>query len=371
MAIWAFRSTGNQVLSDLGAMVARPQLRKGLVDPLQRKRHVSQVTKAEATSPLKGLYAPVQDEMDRVEQILREEMSSKYAYVDELVRYGCMLGGKRLRPALLLLTAKALDNVTEDHYKLAAVVEMIHTATLIHDDVLDKASVRRHLATVNARWDSEASVLLGDFLFTHAFYLASTTESTHACQIIGRSTNRVCEGEIRQKGSKADFELSERDYFEIIEAKTAELCACCCELGAHYADADEETVRQLTAFGRELGIAFQIADDLLDLQGSEDETGKTLGTDLESQKPTLPIIHALANADSESRTALLSVLNGPVEYRLEGVRPFLARYESLQYTREMAHSFAHRSAARLECLAPSEATSVLQAMPEFVVLRSR
>ena len=332
---------------------------------------MSQVTKSESASPLAAIYAPVQAEMARVEEILREEMSSQYAFVDELVRYGCMLGGKRLRPALVLLIAKALGNVVDHHYKLAAVVEMIHTATLIHDDVLDNATVRRHLATVNARWDTEASVLLGDYLFTHAFYLASTTGSTHACQVIGRSTNRVCEGEIRQKGSKSDFRLSEQDYFDIIEAKTAELCACCCELGAVYAEADPAIVDEMTMFGRELGIAFQVADDLLDLQGSERETGKTLGTDLESQKPTLPIIHALKRATTDEREKMLTILNGPESHRLEGMREYFVRFESLEYTREMAASYAQRAAQRLEALPPSDSVNVLRAMADFVVLRSR
>ena len=128
------------------------------------------------TTPLTELYAPVADEMQQAEHILRREMRSRYPYVDELVRYGCLLGGKRLRPALLLLAAKACGQITAQHLTLAAVVEMVHTATLVHDDVLDEASVRRHLATVNARWDNEASVLLGDFLFSHAFYLASTLD---------------------------------------------------------------------------------------------------------------------------------------------------------------------------------------------------
>ncbi|MHB8866518.1 MAG: polyprenyl synthetase family protein, partial [Pirellulaceae bacterium] len=161
---------------------------------------IAEQTKSEASS-LVTLYAPVVEEMQQVERILRRAMRSDDPYVDQLVRYGCLLGGKRLRPALLLLSAKACGEVTAQHLTLAAVVEMVHTATLVHDDVLDEASVRRHRATVNARWDNETSVLLGDFLFSHAFYLASTLDSTLACQLIGRSTNVVCEGEIRQKGS--------------------------------------------------------------------------------------------------------------------------------------------------------------------------
>ena len=177
------------------------------------------------SSALQLLYAPIEQELADVEEILRRELRSEYAFVDELVRYGCLLGGKRLRPALLLLAAKASGHITQEHLLLAAVVEMIHTATLIHDDVLDEADRRRHLATVNARWDNEASVLLGDFLFTHAFYLASTTGSTVACQRIGRATNVVCEGELRQQGSRSNFALPEEDYLSIIDAKTAELCA--------------------------------------------------------------------------------------------------------------------------------------------------
>ncbi len=246
-------------------------------------------------TPLETLYAPITDELERVEGILRREMRSKYPFVDELVRYGCLLGGKRLRPALLLLSAKATGKVASEHLTLAAVVEMIHTATLVHDDVLDEAGVRRHLATVNARWDDKASLLLGDFLFSHAFYMASTTDSTLACQLIGRSTNVVCEGEIRQKGSQADFFLSEEDYFEILDAKTAELCACCCRLGAHFAGASSATIQSLTKYGRYLGIAFQIADDLLDMTGDEAFNRQVAG-----KRPGA----AEANASLDSRLAV-------------------------------------------------------------------
>ncbi len=169
--------------------------------------------------------------MAAVETLLRDEMRSNFPYVDELVRYGVMLGGKRLRPALVLLCAQAAGEVRPAHITLATAVEMIHTATLVHDDVLDEAVLRRHLATVNARWDDEASILLGDFLFSHAFYLTATVDAA-ACRLIGRATNIVCEGELRQKGSRGHFQLTEEEYFSIIHAKTAELTACSCLLGA-------------------------------------------------------------------------------------------------------------------------------------------
>jgi octaprenyl-diphosphate synthase len=319
---------------------------------------------------LKSLYEPIASELAQVEGLLKEELQSDYPFVDELVRYGCLLGGKRLRPALLLLTSKAVgDRVTREHITLATVVEMIHTATLVHDDVLDEAHVRRHLATVNARWDNEASVLLGDFLFTHAFYLASTLDSVVGCRLIGRATNIVCEGELRQKGSRGNFDLSEAEYLEIVEAKTAELTAVSCQLGALFAGGDESVVEQMDGFGRDLGIAFQIADDLLDVQGEEKTTGKSLGTDLEKQKPTLPVIRALELANDSDRQAILDLVSGD-DRRPEVLTPYLHRLSAIEYTRKRAIGFSHRAQRRLESLPPSPSRDVLVAVTEFVVSRS-
>ncbi len=323
----------------------------------------------EYSAHLAELYAPILEELAKSEEILRREMRSKYPYVDRLVRYGCLLGGKRLRPALLLLSARATGEVVPEHLVLAAVVEMIHTATLVHDDVLDEADVRRHLATVNARWDSEASILLGDFLFSHAFYLASTTGSTAACRIIGKSTNIVCEGEIRQKGSRGDYTIAEEDYLGILEAKTAELCACCCELGARFADASAATVQQLADYGRHLGVAFQIADDLLDLEGREETVGKSLGTDLDKQKPTLPIIRALSIAEPEDRRQILEIVEQPAGDQAAQLRPYLQRYDAVAYTQEKARSFAELARQQLDHLANSPATNALRSLSQFVVQR--
>ncbi|MCB9925078.1 MAG: polyprenyl synthetase family protein [Planctomycetaceae bacterium] len=309
--------------------------------------------------------------MAEVERILKSELRSDHPYVDELVRYGCLIGGKRLRPTLLLLTAKAIGEMKQAHLVLGAVVEMIHTATLVHDDVLDEADTRRHLATVNSRWDNKASVLLGDYLFTHSFYLASTIGSAWACQEIGRATNIVCEGELRQKGCRGDFALSESEYFEIIAAKTAELTACSCRLGAHYAGASEEVVEQLTKFGRDLGIAFQIVDDVLDLQGEEVTTGKSLGTDLEQQKPTLPIIHALANHSPEKREELLLLLSSDTAPSREALLPWLSEYDSIEYAYQTAKQFAASALKNLDCLEESDATNTLRLIASFVVERTR
>jgi octaprenyl-diphosphate synthase len=331
------------------------------------------VTRTAARPPdpglLKALFAPVDAELAAVEQILRRELRNPHPFVDELVRYGCLLGGKRLRPALLLLTAKALGKVTAEHLTLGAVVEMIHTATLVHDDVLDEAHMRRHLATVNARWDNEASVLLGDYLFTHAFYLASTLPSVLGCRLIGRATNIVCEGELRQKGSRGNFLLSESEYLEIIEAKTAELTAVSCRLGAVFAGAAENVADEMDGFGRDLGIAFQIVDDLLDVQGEEKTTGKSLGTDLEKQKPTLPVIRALEVASDDDRQAMIELLTSD-ERRTELLTPYLSRYAAVDYARQRAKSFATRAKSRLRTLPDGPAKDVLSATTAFVLSRA-
>src|SRR4051794_24056188 len=215
------------------------------------------------------------NELLQVEQIFRAELESRNPYVADIFAHASHFRGKRLRPMLLLLSGSATGDISDAHRVLAAVVEMIHTATLVHDDVLDEAETRRHVATVNARWNNETSVLFGDYLFTHAFHLASSLDTTLACRLIGRATNLVCEGELTQIRERGNLDLTEEAYLRIIDGKTAELCAVACFLGAHFADADESVVRNLEQYGRSVGIAFQISDDLLDILGSEDETGKS------------------------------------------------------------------------------------------------
>ena len=319
--------------------------------------------------PWNWLYAPVASELEAVEDILRSELSSEDPFVDGLVKHAFRLGGKRLRPALVLLSAKATGSLKREHIVLAAVVEMIHTATLVHDDVLDEATLRRHRETINARSDNEASVLVGDFLFTHAFALASSLETTFACRLIGRSTNIVCAGELRQIHSRGNFELSEAEYLDIIEAKTAELCACCCRLGAHYAGAEPQVEHALDRYGRNLGVAFQIADDLLDLVGDEASAGKSLGTDLEKQKLTLPLIRLLMSRPVDERHELISRLRrGGNAARIE-LAAGLERTDALAYARDKATQYAQDALDELKLLPDSPAREVLAQMTELVVAR--
>jgi octaprenyl-diphosphate synthase len=247
---------------------------------------------------------------------------------------------------------------------------MIHTATLVHDDVIDEASTRRDLPTVNARWDTPTSVLLGDFLFTNAFHLASTLSSTTACRWIGEATNRVCEGELRQKLVRGNWELDEYDYFAIIEAKTAELCAVSCRLGAHFAGATPVQVQALSEFGRLLGIAYQIVDDLIDLAGDQGRAGKSLGTDLIQQRPTLPIIRALAKLPRAQRTTLLQLLQAPQAASApsrQAVADLLRSTDGLESTVETARETIRRAIAMLDEIPSSSSRSILAKLADTVV----
>lgn len=310
----------------------------------------------------------VAQEMAEAERIFQAELDTRAPYVRDLIAHLAHYRGKRLRPALLLLTAKACGSIKPEHPMLAAVVEMIHTATLVHDDVLDSADLRRHVATINARWGISSSVLLGDMLFTHAFHLASKTGSALACQIIGEATNKVCEGELRQIGEQGNLRLTETDYFSIIGGKTAALTACCCQLGAIFSGATPVLIEALTAFGHHLGIAFQVADDVLDLTGSESIAGKSLGTDVLQKKLTLPLIHLLQQGDARSNEAR-DILEDPQSHSIPRLRQLLEQAESIQYAQHKAERHVRQAREILQMLPVSDARQMLDAMTLKIIHR--
>jgi octaprenyl-diphosphate synthase len=324
-----------------------------------------------APEELHVAYAPVREELASVEQLLRQVLQSQYPFLDRLMQHGFQLGGKRMRPALVLLSGKAAGTLTAEHPMVAAAVELIHTATLIHDDVLDEATIRRHLATINARWDNEASVLLGDYLLAQALMMASSLETTYACRALAEACRVMCEGELRQVENRGQHELTEEDYLDIISDKTAALCECCCRLGAHYAGAAPAQREALARFGHDLGIAFQITDDVLDVQGDEAKTGKSLGTDLLKQKATLPLIRLLDQADQSDRRQILEILTHPDPSHRRALRPWLQRYDAVDYARQKALVYVRIAQDQLEELPPSSARDSLGRLAEFVVGRQQ
>ena len=321
-------------------------------------------------APPLDLYGPIAADLEEVERILSQTLKSRYSQVQPVVDHVRHYRGKRLRPVLLLLTARACGRATPAHHVLGAVVEMIHTATLVHDDILDGAGVRRHIPTVNARWGVHNAVLLGDYLFTHAFHLASTLDDARACRLIGQATNRVCEGELCQGLERGNLDLTESAYFDMIDGKTAELLACACQLGALYSGASAETIAALTRFGRYVGLAFQIADDLLDLVGDEQTTGKSLGTDLEQQKMTLPLIRLMQQGPAGLAERVRQILLAPGDRKRELLRPCLAESDGLDYARRNAEDFAAKARKELACLPASASRAILEAVTDRVVHRS-
>ena len=261
---------------------------------------------------LKDLYGCIHSEMQQVDAVLRRELSDSFPFVDEVVQYAFQLGGKRLRPALVLLVGKASQKeisqnsvgenaIPHELILIAAVVEMIHTATLVHDDILDGAAIRRHLPTLHTRWDAGISVMAGDMIFTKALKLVAHLESMVPYQVIAGACHDTCYGELRQMGTRNEFGISVAEYLDIVAAKTAALLECSCQMGAFYAGASPEIVDEFRLFGRELGMAFQMVDDLLDLIGNEQSMGKTLGTDIAQRKPTLPLLLYFESLPLEER----------------------------------------------------------------------
>jgi octaprenyl-diphosphate synthase len=326
-------------------------------------------TLAFASRNARDPFAPIAADLEETERILKSTLHQPQPGVARLINHLAHYRGKRLRPALLLLTAQACGSVRPAHHLLAAVVEMIHTATLVHDDVLDSASTRRHVATVNASWGNQASILLGDYLFTHAFHLSSMLGDVRACRIIGDATNRVCCGELHQVTERGNLDLGEDAYFSMIDGKTAELTSCACRLGAMYADSTHDIVEGMARFGRNLGLAFQIADDLLDLVGEERAAGKSLGTDLDQKKLTLPLIHYFAQATPAQKAKALAILDAAANHKRENLCPLLEATGSIDYARRRAEEFANLAAAELAHLAPSEARAILEHLTDRVVRR--
>jgi octaprenyl-diphosphate synthase len=313
---------------------------------------------------------PVAADLEQTERIFHAALASYRSPIGSLVGHLRHYRGKRLRPVLVLLTAKACGGVTPAHHTLAAVVEMIHTATLVHDDVLDEADTRRHARTVNAEWGNKVSILFGDVLFAHAIHLASTVD-VRACNLIGEATTRVCAGELRQVCERGNLHLTEADYFAVIDGKTAALTEVCGRVGALYAGSSEAVADQLAAYGRNLGLAFQVADDLLDLTGDEATAGKTLGTDLEQQKLTLPVMHALNKLSPAEADAFREVLRSADPDRREHVAEVLAGTGSVGYARRKADEFARNARSALGCLPASECRAVLEQLTDWSVRREK
>ena len=324
-----------------------------------------------ASSPDLAAFKLVGDDLRRVRALIAEQLMAppqvlaglgspgrghRTSDVSRLIQYVSARSGKMLRPGLVLLAGKCFGKITQQHIQVAAILEMMHNATLLHDDVMDEGQKRRGLPTVNSLCGNEVAVLLGDFLLSRVFRMCTELEP-RAAKVVAGSAVRLCEGELGQVVRRNNWQLTEPEYIEVITEKSAVLFNSACYLGALLAKADESQARSLADFGLNSGIAFQITDDLLDLVGDEKKTGKTLGTDVDKQKLTLAIIHMLAAADEQERTSIIDSYLDTKDARCDrpGLVQMLNRCGSLEYARQRAKEFTTSAIRALSDLEQSDA----------------
>ncbi len=311
----------------------------------------------ETTAP--AITDPTAAAMQQVDAVIRERLASRVALIDQISRYIVGAGGKRIRPRLVLLFSEALGFEGPERYELAAIVEFIHTATLLHDDVVDESALRRGRATANAKFGNAASVLVGDFLYSRAFQMMVSVNRMRVLDVLADATNVIAEGEVLQLMNMHDPDLAVADYLQVIRFKTAKLFEASARLGAVIAGADAALEESCADYGRALGTAFQLVDDLLDYEGHTDELGKNVGDDLREGKPTLPLLVAMERSSPEERALIRQAIEHGEVQRLPDILAIVRRTGALQATREAAQQEADTARRVLAALPPTAAREAL------------
>lgn len=317
-----------------------------------------------------SITAPIAEDMLGVDAAIRKFLHSDVVLVRQVAEYIVSAGGKRMRPALVLLAARACGYDGKDHLQLAAIVEFIHTATLLHDDVVDESSLRRGRQTANAAFGNAASVLVGDFLYSRAFQMMVGLGSMRIMEVLADATNTIAEGEVLQLMNCRNADISEDEYLQVIRFKTAKLFEAAGRLGAILAGADAATEEGLAAYGMHLGTAFQLIDDVLDYSGQEAETGKHLGDDLAEGKPTLPLIHVMRNGTAEQSSRVRAAIEQGNGEDFLGVLHALRDSGALDVAREQGRREAEAAKRALTTLADSKFRQTLLEFADFAVRRS-
>ncbi len=322
-----------------------------------------------SATELETIKALVGDELEAVNRCITDALRSEVALIDEVSRYIIYSGGKRLRPLLHLLSSRACGYQDGHHVELAAIIEFIHTATLLHDDVVDASSLRRGQDTANARWGDEASVLVGDFLYSRAFQMMVKVGDMRVMEILADTTNIIAEGEVLQLINCGNPDLDEQAYLQVIRSKTAKLFEAAARLGAMLARRPAEEEQAMANFGMHLGTAFQLVDDLLDYKGTVTNIGKNLGDDLAEGKATLPLIYAMARGSaSQAKTVRKAIENGSREH-MEEIVAIVESTEAITYTARAARAEAEYALQALGNISPSPYRDALETLAEFSVSR--
>ncbi|MFV8836675.1 octaprenyl diphosphate synthase [Aquisalimonas sp.] len=311
----------------------------------------------------------IAEDMSAVDRLIQDRLSSDVVLINQLGAYIINSGGKRLRPLQVLLSARACGYEGEAHRELAAVVEFIHTATLLHDDVVDSSSRRRGKATANELWGNQASVLVGDFLYSRAFEMMVGVGRMPVMEIMARTTNTIAEGEVMQLLNVNEPDTTEENYLRVIYCKTATLFEAAAQLGGVLADQPERVCQGLAEYGRQLGTAFQLVDDALDYTGDADATGKNIGDDLAEGKPTMPLIHAMRHGSAEQAAVIRKAIEQGGRDDIDAILEAIETTGAITYTRALAEQAVDKAIASLGCLPESPYRRSMESLAKFSVER--
>ena len=325
---------------------------------------------ADVQPELSDIRAVVAEDLVAVDRTIAEHLHSQVALVNQVAAHIIHSGGKRLRPLVTLVSARAARYQGEEHVNLAAIVEFIHTATLLHDDVVDDSKLRRGQLTANAMFGNEASVLVGDFLYSRAFQMMVAAGSMRIMHIMADATNAIAEGEVMQLLNCNDPDTSEERYLEVIRAKTARLFEAASRIGGVLGGADEAVEQALARYGLHLGVAYQLVDDVLDYEGASDEIGKNVGDDLAEGKPTLPLIQAMREGTESDRRLIRNAIEQGGLGEIESVVGAVERAGAIDYTARRAQEEARRAGEALRAIPTSPYRDALEALAEFAVART-
>lgn len=317
------------------------------------------------TMDLQKVLKLTEKDMQQVNSHLRDQLNSEVVLINQIAEYIIANGGKRLRPMLMMLFSKAFAFQGQQHINLAAVIELIHTATLLHDDVVDESDMRRGEKTSHEIWGNAASVLVGDFLYSKSFQMMVSADDMRIMSVLANATNRISEGEVQQLLNIGNLDITEAAYYQIIENKTAKLFEAACELSAILADLPDPERQQLAAFGMHLGAAFQLADDVLDYTADAEDMGKNLGDDFAEGKLTLPLIYILKNGSEIHQQLIQTAIKDPEQADFKQIKAVVTQSGAIAYTEEQAKDQAEKAKACLAVVPESEAKDALMFLCDY------
>jgi octaprenyl-diphosphate synthase len=318
---------------------------------------------------LNSFQTQITSDMESVDDVIRSSLHSEVPLINQVSEYIINSGGKRLRPALVLLSGRLFGDLHQGHHQLAAIVEFIHTATLLHDDVVDESDMRRGKSTANHVFGNAASVLVGDFLYSRSFQMMVKLQKMRVMEILAEATNTISEGEVLQLLNVRKVDITEADYLRVIHFKTAKLFEAATRLGAVISQADTKEEAAMAEYGMRLGTAFQLIDDVLDLSGKSEEIGKKLGNDLAEGKPTLPLLYAIQNGHPEQADLIKKAISNGDLSKLPEVLEALASTKALEYVIALAKQEAALACAALAPFASSLEKQALSDLADFAVAR--